>query len=206
VIPRVVRQGEYLAQIAHVCGVDADAVWNHPKNDALRKLRKDPHMLCAGDVIYLPERESTWLPVAVGSVNKFSANVPGLPLTLNLVGRDGPLKNVSCRIGGVPGLTTATTDGNSALLLHVPFGVQSVVIDVDEPRFHAVARVGHLDPPDTPSGIRMRLRNLHFLHDHEVPGETLATVIASFQRSRGLPGTGAVDTATEQALVAAHGC
>ncbi|MFT3767392.1 MAG: hypothetical protein QM820_18220 [Minicystis sp.] len=40
----VVRQGDYLKQLAHALGFDADAVWNDPKNAELSQ-RRDPNLL-----------------------------------------------------------------------------------------------------------------------------------------------------------------
>lgn len=37
--PRVIRQGDYLLQLAHAFGFDADAVWNDPQNEGIRRLR-----------------------------------------------------------------------------------------------------------------------------------------------------------------------
>jgi hypothetical protein len=204
--PRVVRTGEYLAQIAHVCGFVADDIWNHPTNAKLKRLRQNPHMLCTGDVLFVPAPEKNWLPVVVGAVNKFTATVATVAVTMKLVGRSGPLKGVTCKITGVPGLETSTTDGDGVLNLKVPLTVQTVTVDVDNPRFHAVTQVGHMDPPDTTSGVRMRLRNLHFLHDHAAPDEHFGLAVAAFQRANQLPDSGEVDDATRNALVSAHGC
>jgi hypothetical protein len=205
-IPRVVRPGEYLAQIAHEGGFSADDVWNHPKNAELKSLRQNPLMLCFGDILFVPKPEKKWLTVSGGTVNKFSARVPTLPLTLNLVGKKGPLKGVTCRLKGIPGVETATTDGDGTLKLDVPMQVRAVTVDVDDPRFHAVVKVGHLDPPDTTSGVRMRLRNLQYLHDDVAPDAHFKLAVAAFQRTSQLPDTGVVDDATRKALVAAHGC
>ncbi len=66
--------------------------------------------------------------------------------------------------------------------------------------------VGHMDPPDTESGIRMRLRNLHFLHDDQAPPEHFGMAVGAFQRKHQLPDSGVVDDATRSAIMAAHGC
>jgi hypothetical protein len=205
-IPRVVRQGEYLAQIAHSCGFVADDVWNDPQNAELKKLRKDPRMLRSGDVLRIPEPSKTWLPVTSGAVNTFVATVPKVQIILKLVGKKGPLKSVTCRLTGVPGIDSVATDADGTLKLSVPVHVRVITIDVDSPRFHAVAKVGHMDPPDTPSGVRMRLRNLHYLHDHQAPDPYMKLAVGKFQDASGLPRTGEIDDGTRNALVTAHGC
>jgi N-acetylmuramoyl-L-alanine amidase len=205
-VPRVVRDGDYLAKIAHACGCSESDIWDHPKNADLKKLRKDPHMLCAGDQLYVPEPQTKWQSLAMGGNNAFTAPLPTVDVSMKLVGKKGPLAGVTCKLQGIDGMPTATTDGNGVLKLKVPVKVQTIVIDVDKPRFHAVAQVGHMDPPDTPSGVRMRLRNLHYLHDDQVPDAYFQQAVSKFQNDSGLPMTGVVDEATSKALVDAHGC
>ena len=55
--PYVVKAGDYTKKLAHTLGFDADEVWNDPKNAELKKLRKDPDMLVAGDVLFVPEKK-----------------------------------------------------------------------------------------------------------------------------------------------------
>jgi hypothetical protein len=72
----VVRQGEYLEQIAYNVGFDVDTVWGHEKNADLRALRKDQHnILCPGDVLYIPAVDAPPpAPVQGGTENAYSAD------------------------------------------------------------------------------------------------------------------------------------
>ena len=206
-IPRVIRQGEYLKKLAADHGFDPREVWNDPANAQLAQLRTNPNLLVEGDILYIPDTPPVWLPVQVGEVNRFVGTVATNKLTLKLVAKGKALANATCRITGVPGMSSATTDGEGTLQLVVPLSVTSVTIDVDSPRFHAVARVGHLDPPDTDSGVRMRLRNLQYLHDHSVTDDDcMKLAISNFQADQGIEVSGALDDATRAALVEAHGC
>ncbi len=144
--------------------------------------------------------------MVVGAVNRFTATVPTVSLTVKLVGGGVPLAQTTCMITGIPGVSTATTDADGLLKLKVPVHVQTATIDVDNPPFHAVTQIGHMDPPDTTSGVRMRLRNLQFLHDYNAPDEYFGGALAAFQRTNELPPSGELDDATRKALVAAHGC
>jgi N-acetylmuramoyl-L-alanine amidase len=50
-----VRQGECLSHIAHRFGLDRwQTLWEHSKNEPLRKRRKSPHVLCPGDQVAVP--------------------------------------------------------------------------------------------------------------------------------------------------------
>jgi hypothetical protein len=51
----IIRQGDFLARLAHRHGFDAESVWNHPSNAALVKLRPDPDQLCPGDELSIPD-------------------------------------------------------------------------------------------------------------------------------------------------------
>jgi hypothetical protein len=52
--PYVIKQGDYLAKIAHRFGFDAIAVWNDETNATLRTVRPNPNILYPGDVLYVP--------------------------------------------------------------------------------------------------------------------------------------------------------
>ena len=47
-----VQQGESVESIAHAAGHFWDTVWQHPDNAALRQLRRSPHVLLPGDVVF----------------------------------------------------------------------------------------------------------------------------------------------------------
>ena len=73
--------------------------------------------------------------------------------------------------------------------------------------------IGELDPPDTPSGARMRLTSLGFYGPKlagkdqyvERDDEALRGALRAFQASKQLAATGDLDDATRDALVAEHG-
>ena len=62
----VIRQGDYLAKLAHRFGFDAGTVWGDPRNSELRSLRGDPNVLHPGDVLWIPEDEDPPLPLSRG--------------------------------------------------------------------------------------------------------------------------------------------
>ena len=106
-----------------------------------------------------------------------------------------------------------TTDGDGRVSLEVPVHVRELTVRfVDKPLLLHIP-IGDLDPPDTPSGARMRLTSLgHYgaklrgadryeAHDDDA----LTTAVRSFQRAKGAEATGKLDAATVAALVSAHG-
>ena len=207
--PYVVRQGDYLIKLAARDGFDADSVWNHPKNQALRAERKNPNMLHPGDVLFLPDEKAEWHELRVGSENMFTANVPTVSVTASFLRSGRPLANAKCRIEGVGWNADATTDGGGKLALQVPVTTQFVTVSFQEVPLVRTLCVGHLDPIDKPSGALERLRNLRYLPAHVTIGledpSALARVVTSFQKANKLPATGELDAATLDALRKAHG-
>jgi hypothetical protein len=67
----VVKAGDCLSSIAFAHGLFWDTVWNHPDNGELKKLRKDPNVLLAGDVVFIPDRQPKEVAVATGKQHNF---------------------------------------------------------------------------------------------------------------------------------------
>src|SRR5688572_23264483 len=89
--PYVVRQGDYLTQLAHRRGFSVEDVWNDPANDALRQKRSSPEILQPGDILHLPERREGWNPrsLTIGGENRFTAKIPAVQIKLVLQRADG---------------------------------------------------------------------------------------------------------------------
>src|SRR5437867_6392672 len=79
----VVQQGEHLSGIAHKYRFrDYQTIWNDAQNEALRKKRRNPHVLYPGDRVYIPEKLMQSTPVSTGQVHRFRLNVKPLKLRL----------------------------------------------------------------------------------------------------------------------------
>jgi N-acetylmuramoyl-L-alanine amidase len=217
----VVRQGDYLARLAHLHGFDAEEVWNHPKNEALRALRRDPEVLAPGDVIYLPRKAQAGLPFAAEGVNRYRATVPRVPLRLRFKDGAGPLANEAWVIEGSASPAEGTTDAEGQLEVVTSPHVASFTVRFPARERAFTVRVGHLDPLEEESGVRARLTQLGYLPPPLGPlfgidepgalgtlsgeGDRLRAAIRDFQRAEGLEVTGMVDDATREVLWKAHG-
>src|SRR5262245_25757582 len=51
-----VRVGESVPSIAYERGHHWATIWNHPMNEELRALRRDPNILLEGDELFIPAR------------------------------------------------------------------------------------------------------------------------------------------------------
>ena len=69
--PYVIRQGDYVAKLAHRHGFDAAEVWQLPKNETLRRKRGSPDILYPGDILYIPERDQPGQSVRAGGEQRY---------------------------------------------------------------------------------------------------------------------------------------
>ncbi|MCA9618715.1 MAG: peptidoglycan-binding protein [Myxococcales bacterium] len=207
--PHVVRQGEYLSQLAARLGVDADDIWQDPANAELRERRTSGDMLAPGDVIHLPDEPPSGSSVRARSSNRYQAVIPTVPVEVRLEVGDEPLANARCTIEGLAQPLEAETDGDGLLRFDAPTNVEELRACFTEPNLTFAIRVGHLDPIEEPSGVADRLVNLGYLDESARRSAAsegrLFTALRDFQRDHDLEPTGELDDATRDALRDAHG-
>lgn len=204
--PYVVKQGDYLAKIAHARGAGPDEIWNDPRNADL-KAQRDPNQLHPGDILYVPDPKRKWLPLQAGTDNLYVARVPRTTVRLTFKQGDRPRANEPYVIRGMGEAEEGTTDGEGTVLCQVPVHVREIQVYFPNDRATYPAHIGDMDPIGESSGVRKRLEHLGF---HDVrPGEELeaadARALRAYQGARGLPQTDEVDDATRAALVEDHG-
>jgi hypothetical protein len=205
-VPYVVRQGDHLPKLAVRMGFDPEAVWNHPQNEKLRQIRPSAHILCAADLLYVPEPKKSWLPVRTGETNRYVAAVPKLPVSVTFTRNGNPLANEPCVVPELPELGTLTTDGSGALKFKVPAHIESVVVEMPNLRMQRRLRIGHLDPSTTPSGALQRLQNMKYVSAGDTSDLAVTSAVQRYQHVRGLPITGEIDDATAKQLESDYGC
>ncbi len=204
--PYVIRQGDYLSQLAYRFGFDATEVWNHSSNEALRRVRENPEVLAPGDVLFLPQAPPRRpLTVNDGTTNRFSANVPTTNVSLKLRDPEGrPIANKAYRVTGTPAEITGSSDGEGNVSFRVPVHSGEVRLVFDEGGSVRV-NVGHMDPVQTASGALKRLQHLGYQAPVSMePEYALRMMIMRFQRDHGLTVNGTMDDPTASALVSAH--
>ena len=211
--PYVIKQGDYLLKVAHILGFDPDQVWNDPKNAELKKLRKDPKMLVAGDILFIPDEPKKGLQLNAKQANAFVAKVPMVKSKVVIAVAGKPWANEKYVIEGLGDDVEHTPDGDGNVSFEAPVHVREVVVRFVDKELVFQVGIGDLDPIGTDSGARMRLTHLGF-YGASVEGadeyeafddKQLAAAVAAFQAENGLPATGALDDATRKAIVVAHG-
>ena len=211
----VIKQGDYLAKIAHSLGFSADEVWSHPRNADLKQLR-DPNLLLPGDVLFIPDPAAPPLGITGGSSNDYSAEIPTTTVTVFFKNLGKPRANERYVITGLGEAIEGTTDAEGKVEITVSVHLREV--DVAFPDDYAIygVRVGDMDPIDEPSGARKRLQHLGYydwaadqpldasLGEDELEGANKAAILA-YQQANGLEATGVIDVATRAALEEHHG-
>jgi hypothetical protein len=205
----IVKQGEHLSGLAQRFGFrDYRTIWNDPGNDALRKLRKDPHVLRPGDSLFIPEKQAKVAPVATGNVHRFV--VKTMPLRVRLVLKDfdsQPLANVACTLEIEGTRYPLTSDANGVIEQDITKTARNGVLRVPSFGLEWPVQIGSLDPVDSDLGWRARLINLGYYPGGlaDTDGERLRHAIEEFQCDHDLKVTGEADAATQSALVRVHG-
>jgi hypothetical protein len=206
--PIVIRQGDHLSLLAHRFNFDATEVWNHPANAELRRTRKNPEILCPGDILQIPDPESPeWFTVRVGAVNHFVATVPTVKVQLALSRGGNALQSEPFTVSAGSYRSAGTTTSQGMASFEVPLGVQNCLLTMTRTGRTYRLLVGHMDPIEQPSGAWKRLAQLGYLAAPRelLPEPAALASLKRFQKDSGLPESGELDPDTLRALEAAHG-
>lgn len=203
----IVRQGDHLERIAYRFGEKKDAIWGAPQNAKLRELRGDGHILCPGDLLFIPRRrEARAVDLAVGSTNRFTTAVPTTRVSITLTSDGQPVAGEPFRVVEAPSVAGQTT-AQGELSFEVPVALRRVRVHLTKLGIELPLDVGGLDPLHETTGMQMRLAHLGHYHgpaDGRL-GEATRAAVKAFQRERGMVPSGVPDAATLAALREAHG-
>lgn len=209
--PYVVKQGDYLDRIAHARGFDPEEVWNDPKNAELKGQRA-PNLLHPGDILYVPDRKRTWLPLKGSTDNLYVAKVPRTKVRLMFKDLDKPRAGEAYVVHGMGEPEEGTTDGDGGVEVSVPVHVREVQISFPGSGVTYPVHIGDMDPIEEATGVRKRLQHLGYgsvagvaedASDEDAEGAERAA-IGAFQADQGMEATGEMDDATRAALAKAH--
>jgi len=168
--PYIVRQGDYLAKLADRMGFDADEVWAHAKNQGLKDAGRTPEMLCPGDVLHVPEA-SCPLPVALGGHNLYAGEIRTVHIAVRFQDEGRPLANERYLLAGAGEIIEGTTKDDGLVECDVPTTCAEVQVSFSAKGLTYFVKVGHLDPPETDSGLAQRLQNLGCYAEPEASDE-----------------------------------
>jgi hypothetical protein len=202
-----VQPGECLATIAEAHGLFPATIWEHPDNEELRRVRRDGHVLLAGDMLAIPDRTPRRAKCATDARHVFRRKAVPTPLHLRMLVHGEPLAQVPYRLifGEREERGQTGADGSVHAWLPRDAREASLFVEVDGVEHERIIALGGLDPINTPTGLAQRLVNLRYLDPDESDSRELRRAIKSFQLDAGVSPSGELDPATEDALVAAHG-
>jgi N-acetylmuramoyl-L-alanine amidase len=166
--PYVICQGDYLAKLAYKFDFDADAVWNDPSNDDLRKLRPNPNIFLAGDILYIPDqvdKQPVVHTLVTGTTNSFvSPEPPTTTVTHKFVGDDSnTYASKAYTVKELDQLTGLTSDGDGVVTFQIPVTLDTVTVVFTDTGESWPLSVGDLDPINSRSGIFQRLQHLAYI-------------------------------------------
>ncbi len=207
----VVQQGECIGTIAKAYGFSSKALYEHPDNADLRKIRPNPSILYPGDKVVVPERSAKEVSVESGAKHSFNVKRPKRELRLVLRDHMGKaIAGESYVIEADDERTEGETSGDGELK-HPIDSARQVTLTIRDRVL--VLDCGYINPmADTPdegaSGACERLRNMGYAVDEGSGplGPSTRVALALFQHDAKLEVTGELDDATRAKLIEAHGC
>jgi len=212
-----VQQGENLVSIAKKYKIASwREIYQHPDNTAFRQLRPNPNILMPGDKIQIPEAKSKTVYVRTGANHQFVVKRNVQQLKFQLKDRDGhPKAGVKAvfNLNGKQQTVISKADGSLAVdidqtdLSEIPLELYEDPSS-QEPTSQFTVKPGHLDPPDTLSGLQARLNSLGYPCGtvDGIYGKKTRSGIESFQRIMGLAVTGQPDALVYSAAEKEYGC
>jgi hypothetical protein len=189
--PRTVKQGECMEAIAHEAGMPWEALWNHPKNAALKQKRKNPNVLFPHDVVHIPEGNPTPFSIETGKSHTFvlaRAESTVLDVILERGGKLRAKQECTIKIRGLPDRLFATDD-KGRIKVTIPAKTKRVAIHLASDGCVYEFDLGHMDPIDKVAGVQGRLLALGYPCGGDSGVFGLATRLALFQfrKDHGLP-------------------
>lgn len=193
-----VIRGDCISSIAANAGLTWQQVWDAPENAKLKELRKDPNILSAGDVVFVPEK--TLKTVSGGTNSRHRFVKKGVPAMFRMQLFDGaePRKNQSYVLVVDGKEYKGTTNGEG--VLEEPISPSAVMgaLTIGPDNFHISLEFGHIDPITELSGLQARLTNLGFDCGsiNGILDDATRAAISAFQYRFGLEQTGQPNEAT----------
>jgi hypothetical protein len=212
-IPYRIQPGDCLLGLAaQYLYEDWKAIWNLRENQELREKRKDPTVLAPGDLIFLPDPKPQTHQLETGKKHRVVVRPPKVQVRPQVLHMDATAI-AGCAYKLTPGAHAmeGQTDNDGFFEQRVPPLAKKLTLtvqltgDPQGPCYRWMACIGHLDPIDTPSGLRQRLSNLGYWPTVETSQAALPYVLRAFQADHDIKVTGEADPTTLDKIRETHG-
>jgi hypothetical protein len=196
-----------MASIAYKYGFAWETLWSLGDNAKLVANRQNPNVLKAGDRVVIPDLRIKEESGETALLHKF--RLKDVPARLNLILKDvhgDPRAGVRYKLSVDGADFSGVTDSDGSISESIPPTGKKAILRLDGAETYEL-NLGYLDPPEYPSGLQARLKNLGFYKgaiSSQIDDDTRAAV-RTFQAAAGIPVTGEADSATAHALIARHG-
>ncbi len=206
-----VQPGDCISSIAFANGFFPDTIWEHPNNAELKTKRKDPNVLLAGDVVFVPDKRPKEVSEPTNQVHKFKVkNVPA-KFRIQIMENNAPRANVPYKltVDGkvVSNLGDRTTSTGMVICSILPDAKEGIlVVGEGEAIVEYSLKMGYLNPVQELTGVKQRLRNLGLYEgtiDNNLTQETKDSLRA-FQTLHKLEARGELTQATVDKLQDLH--
>jgi hypothetical protein len=203
-----IKQGDHVSALADQFGFrELKTIWDHPKNAALKDLRKSPHILLPGDTLFIPDKEPKTVAKATTQLHKFQVKTEELKLKLLFHDIDGqPRANEECTLDVEGAVTTEKTGADGTITKTIPKSAKVGKVTIG--KLDMPLLIGHLDPVEAQSGQIARLTNLGYEPgDMDAPdADRFRSAVEEFQCDHDLPVDGECAGSTQAKLKDVHGC
>jgi hypothetical protein len=167
----MVQQGDCLSSIAKEYGfADYQLIFQHPANAEFRKKRPNPNIICAGDLLFVPDVRQKVVLKGTDQNHKFVLKQPRAKLRLCL--KDDahqPYANTKYRLRVGSDHWDGNTNSDGMVERAIPANATEGEITLfptgegaTDPGYSFALQLGDLDPVDEMSGVDSRLINLGF--------------------------------------------
>jgi len=200
--------GDCITSIADAHGHFWQTVWDHSENAEIKRSRRDPNVIRAGDRLHVPEIESKDESGATERRHRFKKlGVPAM-FRVQLLRGKKPRAGVTFTLMIESVWHEGQTDAEGQIAVPMAPGAKTAVLllrsaDGDE---RLEFDLGHTEPVETIEGVQQRLRNLGLLPTVTgVLDAAMAGAAALFQRRMGVEPNGLIDDDFRRLLRDAHG-
>ncbi len=200
----IVGQTDSILSIAKSHGFFWKTIWNHGKNAQLKQKRKDPEILQAGDEVFVPKPEPKKVTKGNESRHKFKLKGEQAKFKIQLKQMGEPRKDEDYILVVNGTIITGKTDGDGKIECDIPNDANSAELKLQGGKESYTYSIGHLDPADSPSGVRQRLENLGYVVESGDNDKMPTDALKEFQEKNGLQTTGELDGPTKAKLSELH--
>jgi hypothetical protein len=211
-----VKSGDCLSSIAKLYGLTWQQLWDYGPNAGLKALRKDPNIICPGDIVKLPPKKQKDDSKGVDGTHRYVRKSEQSHIAIVLKVDGEPIQDKPCRLcisglpdrsGNVNSSGEVEIDGSKKIRIPSDVSTGELIVGEGNGASTYVLLIGRLEPHDTIVGVQQRLNNLGYHSGPEdgIVGPITAAATRFFQGNVGIDVDGIPGPITQGKLKETHG-